>query len=147
MILHLKLFVQYQVCSHIVQRFLYLVCSFFGRFLGNIWQQKQLIVIWQFHRMILWVILCYVFDVYFGFRVLFFISQDSVIFMVSRLFNLILLRLFRYLGFLCFEGLSWASVPISLNLFSVSINEILDLCLLDSFFQGDFSFRVKQCGH
>ena len=54
---------------------------------------------------------------------------------VSRFFNLIL-RLLGYLGF-CFEGLSWLSVSISSNLFSVSISEICGLCLLDSFFQGD----------
>ena len=50
-----------------------------------------------------------------------------------------LLRFWGYLGFL----FSWLSVSISLNLFSVSINEILDLCLLDSFFQGDFYFGVS----
>ena len=64
----------------------------------------------------------------------------SVISIVSRLFNLIL-RLLGYLGFLCFEGLSWLSVSISSNLFSVSIIEVCGLCLLDSFFQGDLFFE------
>ena len=37
-ILQSKPFVQYDVCSHIVQRFLYLVCHYiFFRFLGDIW--------------------------------------------------------------------------------------------------------------
>ena len=44
--------------------------------------------------------------------------------MVSKLFDLILLGLFGYLGFLCFGGLSWVSVSISPNLFSVSICKI-----------------------
>ena len=52
--------------------------------------------------------------------------------MVSRLFDLIFLRLLGYLQFLCFEGLSWLSVSISSNLFSVSINKNLDLGLLNS---------------
>ena len=83
-------------------------------------------------------------DVYFGFNVLiFFIWIDSAFPMVVRLFDLILLRLFGYLEFFCFEELSWLYVSISSTLFSVSINEILDLCLLDSFFQGDLSFGVS----
>ena len=72
----------------------------------------------------------------------FFIWLDSVISIVSRL-------LIRFCG-------SWAgikdfyvlrvflgSVSVSSYLFSVSINEILDLCLLDSFFQGYLSFGVS----
>ena len=62
----------------------------------------------------------------------FFIWLDLAISIVSRLFNLILLKLFGYLGFLCFEGLSYLSI--SSKLFLVSISEICDLCLLDSFF-------------
>ena len=64
----------------------------------------------------------------------FFIWLNSIISIVSRLFDLIL-RLLVYLGFLCFEGLSWLPVSISSNLFSVSISEICGLCLLDFFFQ------------
>ena len=60
--------------------------------------------------------------------------------MVSMLFDQILKRVFGYLVFLCFEELSWIFVFICLNLFSVSINEIIYLCLLDSFFQGNLSF-------
>ena len=72
----------------------------------------------------------------------FFIWLDSEISKVSRLFDLIL-RLLGYLGFLCFEGLSWFSVSISSNLFSVSISEICGLCLLDSFFQRDLFLGVS----
>ena len=67
----------------------------------------------------------------------FFIWLESEISKVSRLFDLIL-RLWGSLGFLCFGGLSWLSVSISSNLFSVSISEIWGLCLLVSFFQGDW---------
>ena len=45
---------------------------------------------------------------------------------------------FGHLGFLHFKGLSWLSVFISLNLFSVSIKEILEICFLDSLFQDLF---------
>ena len=69
----------------------------------------------------------------FGFRV-FFIWLDPAISMVSKLFDLILLRVFRIF---LFQGGFHSSVSISLNLLSISINAILDLCLLDSFFQGD----------
>ena len=68
---------------------------------------------------------------------------DSAISIVSRLFDLILLRLLEYLGFLSFEGLSWLSISISSNLFSVLIIEICDLYLLNSFFQGDLFFGVS----
>ena len=66
----------------------------------------------------------------------FFIWLESEISKVSRLFGLIL-RLLGSLGFLCFGGLPWLSVSISLNLFSVSISEICGLCLVVSFFQED----------
>ena len=72
----------------------------------------------------------------------FFIWLDSVISIVSRLFDLIL-RLLEYLGFLHFEGLSLLSVSISSNLCSISISEIFGLCLLDSFFQGNLFLGVS----
>ena len=53
------------------------------------------------------------------------------------------MRLLGYLGFLCFGGLSWLSVSISSNLFSVSISEICVICLLDSFFQGDLFLGIS----
>ena len=43
----------------------------------------------------------------------------------------------------CFERLSWLSVSINSNLFSVSISEICGLCLLDSFFQGDLFLGIS----
>ena len=67
----------------------------------------------------------------FGFSVLFFYLAGFDDFHGFSAFDLILLR---DLGFLCFVGLSWLAVSISLNLFSVFINEILDLFLLHSFF-------------
>ena len=72
----------------------------------------------------------------------FFIWLESEISKVSRLFNLIL-RLWEYLGFLCFGGLPWLSVSISSNLFSVSISESCGLCLLVFFFQGDLFLGVS----
>ena len=61
--------------------------------------------------------------------------------MVSKFFDLILLGFFRYLGFL-FSG-AFLAISTSLNLFSVSINKILNLCLLESLFQRDLSFKVS----
>ena len=78
----------------------------------------------------------------FGFSIYFFIWLDSKIAKVSRLFDPIL-RLLGNLGFLRFEGLSWLSVSISSNLFSVSISEICGLCLLESFFQEDLFLGVS----
>ena len=53
------------------------------------------------------------------------------------------MRLLKYLGFPYFERLSWLSVSISSNLFSVCISESCGLCLLDSFFQGDLFSGVS----